>query len=614
MPDTIFSFQHSWQTIQQPCLRWLVRHTYRFLERLLGLQRLHQIYQIVQRLPESIPFSSRVLRVMKVKTLVSDTSLARIPEKGPLVIIANHPFGAIEGLALLDTLRSKRPDVKILGNYILRRIPELSQEMFFVDPFGTAQSATRNVQAMRHALQWIKEGHALILFPAGEVASFEPKAFHVRDAVWHESLMPFLRKANLPATFLPIFIPGSASLLFHLVGKIHPRLRTTLLVRELLRKYNASITLHIGHPITTAALFQRFTSNADALRYLRFRTFLLAGRQGESWFNTQMRRLTLDTSERINAPLDTPISPADLVRELTALPPEATLFTTEDHILYAIQGEHIPVTLKEIGRLRELTFREAGEGTGNTTDIDEFDAFYYQIILWHKAKREIVGCYRLALSDDLVEHRGLTALYTRTLFQFDERFLGHLPGPAIELGRSFVRPNYQRTFAPLLLLWRGILTFVARHPRYTTLFGPVSISNDFSEAGTTLLVNYLRENAYDAHLAKWVSARLPPKPVRFVEWQHPDYADFRKTEADLAMALAEVEDDRREMPTLIRHYLKLGGKMVAFNIDPDFGTAIDGLITVDLLKAPSRDIARFMGKETYQRYYALHQEPLACES
>ena len=614
MQDDVFSFQLSWQQIRQPWLRWLFKWTHPAIEWLLGLKRLHHIYQIVRRLPDSIPFSSRVLRVMKVKTIVSDSSLARIPETGPLIVIANHPFGAMEGLALLDTIRSKRSDVKILGNYILRRIPELSHEMFFVDPFGTSTSANRNVHAVRQALRWIKAQHALIIFPAGEVASFEPKAFHVRDAEWHVSLMPFLRKASIPATLLPIFIPGSASLLFHLVGKIHPRLRTALLAHEMLRKYQGSLTLHIGHPITSERLFERFPTDADALRYLRFRTFLLAGRQGESWFNTQMRRLTLDTSERVNAPLDDPIPSSTLMRELAALPEEATLFTTEDHILYTIQGEHIPETLKEIGRLRELTFRAAGEGTGNATDIDEFDHFYYQIILWHRANREIVGCYRLALSDTLVEQRGLNALYTRTLFQFDERFLGHLPGPAIELGRSFVRPEYQRTFAPLLLLWRGVLTFIANHPRYTTLFGPVSISNDFSEAGTTLLVNYLRENAFDTHLAKWVSARLPPKPVRFVEWQHPDYADFRKRESDFAIALAEVEDDRHEMPTLIRQYLKLGGKMVAFNIDPDFGTAIDGLIVVDLLTAPARDIARYMGKALYQRYQAAHQDSSLCES
>lgn len=607
MQEDEFPFRIPWRSFQRPWVRWILKQTHPLLERLLGLKRLHHIYRTVRSLPQSIPFSERVLSVMHTKVIVSKSSLARIPETGALIIVANHPFGATEGLALLHTLRQKRPDVKVLANYVLRCIPELSDEMFFVDPFGTASSATRNINGVRQALHWIQEQHALILFPAGEVASFQPRAFRIRDAVWHPSLMPFLRKFGLKTTILPVFIPGSASLFFHCIGKLHPRLRTLLLPREMLKKCNNTISLHIGHAIDSETLFKRFPLDVDALRYLRFRTFLLAGRQGESWFNTQMRRLTLDTASRDEAPIITPLNATDIEQELYALPPEAHLFSTTDHSVFAALGKQLPLTLNEIGRLRELTFRSAGEGTGLALDVDEFDPEYYQLILWNKVNREIVGCYRLALSDERVEKDGLYALYTRTLFQFDERFLGHLPGPAIELGRSFVNPPYQRTFAPLLLLWRGVLTFVARHPRYTTLFGPVSISHDFSETAATLLVNYLRNNAYDYALAEWIAARLPPKPIRFAEWQRPDYADFLATEADLNLAITDVEDDQREIPILIRQYLKLGGKIVSFNIDPDFGTAIDGMIVVSLLEAPARDISRYMGKDLYKAYMAHHE-------
>jgi putative hemolysin len=355
-------------------------------------------------------------------------------------------------------------------------------------------------------------------------------------------------------------------------------------------------------------LFQRFTNDEEAMRYLRFRTFLLEGRQPQSWIDYQMQRLTLDTTERVDEPVIPPVPPDRLEAELASLPPEATLFTTEEHILYAVQGAHIPITLPEIGRLRELTFRAAGEGTGHTSDSDDFDHDYYQIILWSKYQRHIVGCYRLALSDKLVEEKGLNALYTRTLFQYDERFLGHLSGPAIELGRSFVRPSHQRTFAPLLLLWRGVLTFIARHPHYTTLFGPVSISHDFSEAASTLLLEYLKQNAYDANLARWVSARLPPKCSSSSEWQHADYAIFRRSENEINQLLSEIENMPTGIPILIRQYMKLGGKIVAFNVDPDFGTAIDGLIVVDLLEASPRDISRYMGKSLYEAYCNAQQK------
>lgn len=607
-------FTLPWQHLRRPWARVLLRCTHRLWERLLGLSRLQRIYLTVQASAADKSFSERVLTTMATTLSVSDTDRARIPTEGALAVIANHPFGATEGIALLEIIRQKRSDVKVLGNYILRRIPELRDCMLFVDPFGLSDSASRNVNAIRQALQWLRAGHALIIFPAGEVASFEPKAFRVRDAVWHVSVMTLLRKALQSLAILPVYIPGSASLLFHLVGKIHPRLRTLLLPREMLRMQHRTLTLRIGTPIDSAELFERFPSDSDALRYLRFRTFLLEGRTRQTWFNEQMRRLTLDTEERITEPVIAPIAAERLATELTSLPPEATLFTTDDHIVYAVQGCHIPVTLQEIGRLRELTFRAAGEGTGNMSDTDEFDAAYYQIILWNRHKHEIVGCYRLALSDALVEAKGLNALYTRTLFQFDERFLGHLPGPAIELGRSFVRPSYQRTFAPLLLLWRGVLTFIAQHPRYTTLFGPVSISHDFSDAGSALLVEYLTREAYDHELSTWIAARLPPKFPRLAEWQHTDYADFRTSEADVNRALRETEDGKHEIPILIRQYLKLGGKIVAFNIDPDFGTAIDGLIVVDLLKAPPRDIARYMGKALYQTYCEAQAKEPSCES
>lgn len=595
-------FTLPWWQVRQPWLRVILKYSHHMLEGFLGLKQLQKIYFTVRNTMPDRPFSEGVLKAMGTKVSVAETDCARIPVQGSLAIIANHPFGATEGLALLELIRSKRPDVKVLGNFILKRIPELHDHLFFVDPFGLSTSVNRNVNAIRQALHWLRDGHALIIFPAGEVASFEPSAFRVRDAAWHVSVMTLLRRAADQLSILPVYIPGSASLLFHLAGKIHPRLRTILLPWEMLRMRHRTLSLRIGSPIHSSELFRRFPEDCDALRYLRFRTFLLEGRQRQTWFDNQMQRLTLDTTDRVNEPIIAPVPPNRIEAELTALPPEATLFSTEDHIVYAVQGKFIPVTLPEIGRLRELTFRAVGEGTGHTADIDEFDPSYYQIILWNKHHRNIIGCYRLALSDVLVEEKGFNALYTRTLFQFDERFLGHLPGPAIELGRSFVRPSYQRTFAPLLLLWRGVLTFIAEHPRYTTLFGPVSISHDFNEASATLLLDYLKKYAYDYELANWIAPRLPPKLTHFAEWQHPDYADFRIEEVDINQALTEFENAPHGIPILIRQYLKLGGKIVAFNVDPDFGTAIDGLIVVDLLKASPRDISRYMGKSLYKTY------------
>lgn len=591
-----------WREVKNPVLRRLLHWTHRLVERLLGLRELNELYERLIAFPRAGAFPQQILDELEVEVRATAEDAERIPEAGPLVVVANHPYGAVEGLALLELVRKRRPDVKVLANYILHRIPELRKDMFFVDPFGTTHAMGRNVHALRQSLAWLKEGGALIVFPAGEVASFAPRAFRVRDPQWHTSIMALVRHVEREVQLLPVFIPGKASLLFHLMGKIHPRLRTLRLPLEMLRLRRHTIELRVGQALSSATLFERFHSDEGALRYLRFRTFLLAGRTKGSKFEMQMRRLSLDMQENPKDPLIPPVAAEVLEAELAQLPPEARLLQSEAFDLYVAQGQKIPQVLREIGRLRELTFRAAGEGTGRDQDTDDFDAAYYQIVLWHREERIIVGCYRLALSDVLAETKGLGALYTRSLFRFDERFLGHLSGPAVELGRSFVRTEYQRSFAPLLLLWRGVLTFLARHPRYTVLFGPVSISHDFRPASRELLVEYLHARAYDWTLARYVEARLPPKRPHFVEWRHPDYADFLRTESDVNAALAELEEGRREMPVLIRQYLKLGGRIAALNVDPEFGTVVDGLIVVDLLEAPPRDIARYMGKAAYEAY------------
>lgn len=598
-----------WWQVRQPLLRLLLHATHRLIERLLGLKRLNQLYRTILASPAKKPFPQKILETMRVETCCKPEARERIPVQGPLVVVANHPFGAVEGLALLELVRSRRRDVKVLANYVLSRIPELRDDLIFVDPFGRPGSAARNVQAMRQAMQWLQGGGALIIFPAGEVASFAPRAFRVRDAAWHTSIVALMRHIEADVQILPVFIPGAASLLFHLVGKIHPRLRTLLLPREMIRLHGRRLALHIGSPLSFKALQKRFgAADKEILRYLRFRTFLLAGRVRSSAFEANMRRLTLDRDDRAMEEIIAPVPPAAIEAEWAKLPPSARLFSEEAYDVYAVQGRLIPEALREIGRLREETFRAAGEGTGRDSDTDAFDEAYYQVVLWNRQQRLIVGCYRLALSDKLAETMGINGLYTRTLFRFDERFLGYLPGPAVELGRSFVRPEYQRTFAPLLFLWRGVLTFLAQNPRYTVLFGPVSISHDFLPAARDLIIGYLKSAFFDASLARWVSARLPPKRLRFTEWRHPDYADFLRHEGDIHIALAEIEEGHREMPVLIRQYLKLGGKIVAFNVDPDFGTVVDGLIVVELLKAPPKNIARYMGKELYEAYRTAPRE------
>ena len=295
MGETSDIFTLPWQRVRKPAIRWVVKWTHRPVEWLLGLRTLRLLYlSIVEQMDER-PFAQRVLETLEIKTQWAKEDWTRVPEEGSLVAVANHPFGAVEGLALLELIRQRRSDVKVMANYLLGRIPEFRDDLILVDPFGVQGSAKRNVNALRQALQWIREGHALIVFPAGEVASFAPGSLRVRDAAWHVSVMTLIRHAGKGVRILPVFIPGRASLLFHLVGKLHPRLRTLLLPREMLRLRRRTVTLRLGRVLSADNLETRFVSDADALRYLRFRTFLLAGRgSGESRYAERMRRLTCD--------------------------------------------------------------------------------------------------------------------------------------------------------------------------------------------------------------------------------------------------------------------------------------------------------------------------------
>jgi len=284
-----------------------------------------------------------------------------------------------------------------------------------------------------------------------------------------------------------------------------------------------------------------------------------------------------------------------LVSEVAALTREQLLFQAGDLEVYVTPAHAIPAVLEEIGRLRELTFRAVGEGTGKSTDVDGFDARYLHLFVWNAAKQEIVGAYRLAGTDVTDD------LYTATLFKYTGDFLDKL-GPALELGRSFVRPEYQRGFAPLLALWKGIGAYVARNPRYKTLFGPVSISNQYQAVSRELMVSFLERRASLHEWAGLISGRNPFRR-RSAKSLPPERFDLE----DLSDCVADLEPTRNGVPVLLRQYLKLGGKLLGFNVDPEFSDALDGLIVVDLTKTEPRLLDRYFGK-TEAAEFLKHQK------
>ncbi|CSA05513.1 Putative hemolysin [Vibrio cholerae] len=329
------------------------------------------------------------------------------------------------------------------------------------------------------------------------------------------------------------------------------------------------------------------------VNYLRLNTYLLQ--------SSPVRNKT--ASDRSLPPVAERLPLADLLEDIAQLPYADHMLRHNQFDVYCTTADNIPSLMHEIGRIRELNFREVGEGTGCALDIDRFDRDYLHLFIWDREKNQLVGAYRLGLVDKLIEHKGISGLYSSTLFHYDQRFLNNM-GNAIEMGRSVIDSQYQKSMAALLLLWKGIGTYVERHPQYTHLFGPVSISNDYSEQARRLLADTMTLHYYDSEQAELVMA-TNPLPTGQAQWN----ASLLTSLADLQLlsrVIARI-DEGKGIPVLLRQYLGLNGKLVSFNVDPAFNNALDGLIVVDLRNVPTKTLARYMGQSEALRYLATHQ-------
>jgi putative hemolysin len=574
---------------------------FRLAERLLGLDDCRAVYSRVADRDDTLSFLRAVLGELDVHAAVNPRELDRIPATGPAVVVANHPYGGIEGILLASLLLAVRPDVRVMANYLLDRVPQMSRILIPVDPFNRRGAPRANLKPVRDALRWVRGGGMLMVFPSGEVSHLRLDHGRVCDPAWNVAVGGIARRAG--ADVLPVFIHGRNSAVFQAAGLVHPRLRTAMLAREMLNKRGRSIALRIGSPIPHARLAGR-PDDRSLVEYLRWRTYLLgcAGRRPP-------KRPALPIpggGSRMR-----PIAPAQdrcvLQSEIAALPADRVLAQSGAFTVRVAEAAEIPGVLLEIGRLREITFRAASEGTGRSRDLDRFDGHYRHLFIWNETAAEIVGAYRLGPTDVILARHGRRGLYTSTLFHSRPELFKRL-GPALELGRSFVRPEYQRSFSALLLLWKGIGSFVARHPRYRMLFGPVSVSRDYSDLSRHLIASTLLRHSQARELALLVRPRTPAPfgPVH-VPGCEPHARDIQPADfKEMCELVADIELDRRDVPVLLRQYLNLGGQLLAFTIDRRFGQVMDGLIVVDLLGADRRTLQRYMGAVGAQALEAYH--------
>lgn len=557
-----------------------------FLMELMKINQVNDLFSEAQH-KQGIEFIDAILAGCGVTVEYDERELKNLPANGGFIAIANHPYGGIEGMVLLKVLLTARPDAKLMANFILKNIPNLSDFFIGVNPFENIDHSS-SISGLKNTLSLLAEGTPIGIFPAGEVSTFKIDKREVTDRLWHPVVGKIIAKAKVPV--VPIYFHGNNGLLFNLLSLIHPTLRTAKLPSELFNKQGHTIKLRIGKPIQVEDIPEN-NNSGKLLNFLRAKTYALgAGLDEEKRiFNPRnLFKIKKEAQEIVPE-----ISADILEKEVDGVREEYTVWTEKNYAVFIVPTELIPNIIREIGRLREVTFREIGEGTNKSIDLDEYDIYYHHLFIWDNEARMIVGAYRIGLGDEIFYSIGKNGFYVTELFKIKEQFTGVLK-KSLELGRSWIRKEYQAKPLPLFLLWKGILKYLIDNPRYRYLLGPVSISNAFSKFSKSLIVDFINRNHFDHEMAQYVR---PRKKFR---------VDFSTIDTDLLLSgedsfksldslISEIEKHNMKVPVLLRQYIALNAKIICFNIDPKFADCLDGFLVLDLEKVP-QDILEKLGK------------------
>ena len=522
-------------------------------------------------------FADHLLENMNITIDVAPEQLENIPKEGGFIVVSNHPFGGIEGVMLLSVVAKRRPDFKLMANFILSHIPNLKDCFFSVNPFEKNPEWKSSVGGVKGAIQHVAAGKGLGIFPAGEVSRYHGHDYP-EDLPWSNSIARIIKNANVPV--IPVFWDGQNSARFYRWDKINSMLGTARLTRELANKRDQRVILQVGRPILPAEV-EAYEKPAELAAYLRSRSYAL-----EANINNAQPKTTNDKWAPVEPARDAQL----LIQELETIREKSFLFSTANFECFLANYDDIPNLMHELGRLREEAFRYIGEGTGKSLDTDEYDRHYKHLILWDNKKQQVVGAYRLGFGNEIMRDKGIKGFYVNSLFKFDELF-GETLKKTIELGRSFVTVEYQREVLPLMLLLRGLAGVVTRNPEMEHFIGPVSISSWYPKFYQSMIVKYVTEkhpvNGELAHVAN------PTTPF------HPD---FLKVDPDVLLRdymdsvdkfdkfMFRLSNSIYRMPTLFKKYLKLNAKFLCFNVDPDFNDTLDALLFLTFTDFPEDEV------------------------
>jgi putative hemolysin len=555
--------------------------------KILKISTINKIYNRNKHL-SNLEFLDALLKEFKIRFEIPEEDLKRLPKDGAYITVSNHPLGGVDGILLLKLMIEQRSDFKIIANFLLHKIEPLIPYIMPVNPFQNRKDIKSSVTGFKNALLHLKEGHPLGIFPAGEVSTYRDGKLLV-DKPWEAAAMKLAKKAKVP--IVPIYFHAKNSPLFYRLSKISDTLRTAKLPSELLTQKNRVIKVRIGRPISVKDQEQHETLE-EFSDFIRKKTYMLSNA-----FEKPKILKNISSSIKISkAPkkIITPVNPLIMRSEVDDLrAKDFRLLQSKNYEVYLAPAATIPNILREIGRLREITFREIGEGTNKAIDLDHFDTYYHHMFLWDTEAECLAGAYRMGLGTEIYEAFGIDGFYLQDLFRFEPE-LHDMMSKSIELGRAFIIKQYQQKPMPLFLLWKGIVHTTLRFPNHKYLIGGVSISNRFSNFSKSLMIEFMKSHYYDPYLAQYVH----PKKEFKVKLKDADKDFvFDATEADLNKfdkIIDEIEPGALRLPVLLKKYIKQNARLIAFNEDPLFNNAVDGLMYIRISDLPDSTVRPVM--------------------
>lgn len=558
-----------------------------FLMKVTRISSINSFFDTIKHL-DAAAYADACIEHFEIDFEIPDADYRRLPKDGAYITVSNHPLGAIDGILLFKLLFAQRSDYKIMANFLLQRMTPIEPYIIPVNPFEDRKDVRSSIAGFKSALQHLKDGKPLGIFPAGEVSTVKEGQLIV-DKSWEEAVLKLIRKAEVPV--VPIYFHARNSKLFYRLAKISDIFRTAKIPSEVYSQRNRPIKVRIGQPISVKVQKEQ-TSFEDFGELLRKKTYMLS--------NAYEKERLID---QIPSTLKIPKAPkkiASAVRteviqgEIEKLrEKDCRLLQSKNYEVFLAREKDMPFILKEIGRQREVTFREIGEGTNNAIDLDVFDTYYHHLFLWDDVEKEIVGAYRMGMGSEIFKQHGIDGFYLQDLFRVEPE-LYDMMSKSIEMGRAYIVKEYQQKPMPLFLLWKGIVHTTLRHPEHKYLIGGVSISNQFSNFSKSLMIEFMKSHYWDPYVAQYIH----PKKDFKVKLKDADKDFiFDETQADLNKfdrLIDEVEPGSLRLPVLIKKYIKQNAKVVAFNVDPLFNNSVDGLMYIKIADLPESTVKPVM--------------------